>query len=285
MNLKNKPLPKFEVPASYEKYAEGGYLMDAPQRHGACDDECAQARDNCESDAPAGENPVADEAGKQAARAGDEAAEFEAAVDAIVTCVCSQVALREVLYKTLVHCVDARPFDEVEEFISRQDEFVYSHIIQEPFTLASMLVNAGGLSQTPIDEAGNAIADETLAGMTDDEACDAIASYLLHTTPAGARAAELLSPERRIASQIAKAPHRADTYYAVMDFCKTPRKFPEIEQFYKNNDGLAKDVVADSHKLSPDYYVDKLDRAGALVWRGAWVLTEAGQRALASRNA
>ena len=28
MNIKNKPLPKFEVPASYEKYAEGGYLMD-----------------------------------------------------------------------------------------------------------------------------------------------------------------------------------------------------------------------------------------------------------------
>ena len=26
MNIKNKPLPKFEVPASYEKYAEGGYL-------------------------------------------------------------------------------------------------------------------------------------------------------------------------------------------------------------------------------------------------------------------
>ena len=28
MNIKNKPLPKFEVPSSYEKYAEGGYLMD-----------------------------------------------------------------------------------------------------------------------------------------------------------------------------------------------------------------------------------------------------------------
>ena len=28
MNIKNKPLPRFEVPSSYEKYAEGGYLMD-----------------------------------------------------------------------------------------------------------------------------------------------------------------------------------------------------------------------------------------------------------------
>lgn len=294
MNLKKKPLPKFEVSASYENYAEGGYLMDAPQQSGTCGDECAQACADCESVAAepdaASMSTGDDQSAQTAAAAESDAttgaqAEFEAAVDEVVTCVYSQNALREVLYKTLAHCTAPQPFDEVEDFISHQDEFVYSHIIQEPFTLASMLVNAGGLSQTPIDDDGNVIAEETLAGMTDDEACDAIASYLLQTTPAGLRAADLLSPDRRISAQIAKVPHRADTYYAVMQFCETPRKFPEIEAFYKNNDCLAKDVVAESHKLSPDYYVDKLDKAGALVWRGAWVLTEAGQRALASRNA
>mgnify|MGYP000081451845 CR=1 FL=1 len=31
MNLKNKPLPKFEVPASFEKYAQGDLYMNEPQ--------------------------------------------------------------------------------------------------------------------------------------------------------------------------------------------------------------------------------------------------------------
>lgn len=59
-----------------------------------------------------------------------------------------------------------------------------------------------------------------------------------------------------------------------------PRKFPEIEALFKNVPGLSQDIVADHHKLSPDFYVDKLDKAGALVWRGAWVATDAGKRML-----
>lgn len=269
MSLKNKPLPKFEVSASYEKFAQGDIVMDASvagERDGECCGECGQA-----SAEPVG--------------AGANVEPFEASVDCVVTCVCSQNPLREVLYKTLAFCRTPRTFDEVEDFIAAQDEFVFSHIIQEPFTLAHMLLNAGGLSQTPLDDAGNAISEESLDAMSDDEVCDVVATYRLETTPAGAKAVELLAPERRIASQIAKVPHRADTYYALMAFCRTPRKFPEIEDFFKNTEGLAMDVVADSHKLSPDYYVDKLDRAGALVWRGAWALTEAGQRALDAHGA
>ena len=269
MSLKNKPLPKFEVSASYEKFAQGDIVMDAPdagERDEGCCGECSQAS-------------------AESVGAGANVEPFEASVDRVVTCVCSQNALREVLYKTLAFCGAPRTFDEVEDFIAAQDEFIYSHIIQEPFTLAHMLLNAGGLSQTPLDDAGNAISEESLAAMSDDEACDAVATYRLETTPAGAKAVELLAPERRIASQIAKVPHRADTYYALMAFCRTPRKFPEIEDFFKNTEGLAMDVVADSHKLSPDYYVDKLDRAGALVWRGAWALTEAGQRVLDAHEA
>ncbi len=278
MNLKNKPLPKFEVPASFEKYAQGDLYMNEP----------ANGEAALEAEPPAAEQPG--EHCGECLNAGEAPAEkpcgqsLEADVDKVVTCVCSQNALREVLYKTLSHCQTPRTFDAVEDFIAAQDEFVYSHIIQEPFTLVHMLLNAGGLSQTPLDDLGDPIDEAALAQMDDDSAFDAVATYRLETTQAGARAVELLSPERRIASQIAKVPHRTDTYYAVMEFCKTPRKFPEIEAFYKSTEGLAKDVVADSHKLSPDYYVDKLDKAGALVWRGAWVLTEAGQRALAGRK-
>ena len=69
-------------------------------------------------------------------------------------CIGSQNALREALYKTLAFCEQPRDFTEVEDFIAATDEFVYSHIMQTPFTMIGMLTDAGGLSQTPLDEAG-----------------------------------------------------------------------------------------------------------------------------------
>lgn len=266
------PFPAFEAPASYEAYAAG-------------ETEGVYARQSGQA--------VAGSAGKEAddggRSAGENAAEgqaptMEEQVDAVVTCVCSQSALREVLYKTLVHCVEPRDFSEAEDFIAAQDEFVHSHIIQTPFTLVQMLVRAGGLEQTPLDEAGDPIDDARFDGLTDDEADDLVATYRLSTTEAGRQAAELLSPDRRLQAQIWQKPHRAETFYAVLDFCRTPRKFPEIQEYFKSNPGLVLDKVQANHTLSPDFYVDRLEKAGGLVWRGEWVTTEAGVRALAAHG-
>lgn len=205
---------------------------------------------------------------------------FADRVNAVVMCVGSQNALREALYKTLAFCQQPRDFVEVEDFIAQTDEFVYSHIMQTPFAMIQMLVDAGGLAQTPLDGEGNPIADEQLANLSEDEADDLIATYRIQATDAGAETVRLLAPERRIEAQLSLRPHRRDTYFAVLDFCTQPRKFPEIEAFFKNTSGLSQDIVADHHKLSPDFYVDKLDKAGALVWRGAWVATDAGKRML-----
>lgn len=152
--------------------------------------------------------------------------------------------------------------------------------MQTPFAMIQMLVDAGGLAQTPLDSEGSPIADKQLANLSEDEADDLISTYRIQTTDAGVETVRLLAPERRIEAQLSLRPHRRDTYFAVLDFCMQPRKFPEIEALFKNVPGLSQDIVADHHKLSPDFYVDKLDKAGALVWRGAWVATDAGKRML-----
>lgn len=256
MSLKDKKFPKFEVPASYEGYAEGGYLADAAP---------VPAPAPRPSDAPAQRT-------------------FEEQVSAVVTCVGAQNALREVLYKTLAHCEEPRDFAEAEAFVAAQDEFVHSHIIQTPFTLIQMLLRAGGLAQTALDAQGAAIPDERLAALPEDEADDLVATYRLATTPAGAETVRLLAPERRIEAQLGARPHRRATYYAVLAFCQEPRTFPQIEEFFKATPDLVQDTVASHHKLSPDFYIDKLDKAGALVWRGAWVATDAGKRMLAAHK-
>lgn len=284
MNIKNKPLPKFEVPASYEKYAEGGYLMDTRESE---PDSFAAHKPAVSSAAGAPEHldaaAIAQGADVVAYELPDEPT-FTDRVNAVVMCIGSQNALREALYKTLAFCCESRDFTEVEDFIAATDEFVYSHIMQTPFTMIQMLTDAGGLVQTPLDAQGNPVTPEQLANLTDNEADDLVETYRIETTDAGAEAVRLLAPERRIEAQLSLRPHRRDTYFAVLDFCTQPRKFPEIEKFFKATPGLSQDIVADHHKLSPDFYVDKLDKAGALVWRGAWVATDAGKRMLAEHK-
>ena len=282
MNIKNKPLPKFEVPSSYEKYAEGGYLMDVREPE---DDSFGERKPTVSSAAGIAADASADPA---AIAQGAPAAEYELPdeptftdrVNAVVTCVGSQNALREALYKTLAFCQQPHDFTEVEDFIAATDEFVYSHIMQTPFTMIQMLIDAGGLVQTPLDAQGNPITSEQLAGLDPDAADDLVETYRIEITDAGAETVRLLAPERRIEAQLSLRPHRRDTYFAVLDFCTQPRKFPEIQEFFKTTPGLSQDIVADHHKLSPDFYVDKFDKAGALVWRGAWVATDAGKQML-----
>ena len=137
------------------------------------------------------------------------------------------------MYKTLAFCQQPHEFTEVEDFIAQTDEFVYSHIMQTPFAMIQMLVDAGGLAQTPLDSEGSPIADKQLANLSEDEADDLISTYRIQTTDAGVETVRLLAPERRIEAQLSLRPHRRDTYFAVLDFCMQPRKFPEIEALFK----------------------------------------------------
>ncbi len=288
MKLRDRSLPRFEVSSDFETFEKEGLVMSAQRNPGTAefsegaDEEKLQVRTHSPKDS-------------------EET--FEEKVDAVIACVGAQNALREVLFKTLEHCEEPREFSEVEEFISQQDEFIYSHIIQTPYTLIQMLIRAGGLKevsgdmQDDVEDAEDtcgAVASEDVAtaeeltgerdclsGDTNKAELDEDSEIVvLQTTPEGCEAVRILDPAKRIRAQLLAHPNRCSTYLAVLDFCKTPRTFPEIQSFFKTTPGLAQDVVAAHHKLSPDYYVDKLDKAGALVWRGAWVDTEAGLRAL-----
>lgn len=212
-----------------------------------------------------------------------EPATPEERTDAVVSCVCAQNPLREVLYKLLVHCIERRGLREAEEFVTTQDEYVYSHIEQTPHTLVCMLLDAGGLERIALDARGEVLDEARLAALSEDEADDRVDSYALLTTDAGRAAASLLDPARRLRARLAEHPHRAETYRKVLELCaRSPQKLPQIEQFFKDTPGLALDQVTSYHTLSPDYYVDRLEKCGAIVWRGAWCATQAGVEALAA---
>ena len=208
---------------------------------------------------------------------------LEAQLDALLTLIGAQGILREVLYKTLAHCLEPRDAVELERFVAEQDEYRYQHVLQTPYAAIRMLVDAKGLAETPVDAAGHSIDPARRATLTEDELDDLTAHTLLATTEAGAAAVRLLDPARRIAAQLAKKPHRRATYCAVLAYCaEEPRTLPQIQELFKTNTDLVLDHVTAHHTLAPDYYVDRLEKAGALTWRGAWAITEAGRQALAA---
>ena len=212
----------------------------------------------------------------------DPAAAEQAVEDAIVTSVMSQPLLREILYKTLAYCVEPRDFADVEAFIAATDEYAHGHVLQTPCAIARILVDVGGLERADFDAEGRLVDDARRAGLTADEVDDLVESTTLATTEAGAHVVDLLAPSRRIAAQLAQKPHRRDTYLAVLRFCSEPRSLEQIKEMLQTTPDMALDYVTAHQRLAPDYYIDRLEKTGALVWRGAWVTTEAGLRALAS---
>lgn len=265
-SLYGKRLPKFEANRSYEDYAKN--------------DQRLQVRTKSPDAASA--------AGESASRTAAATAELtlEEQTDKCLAAVGSQRSLREILYKLLVFCEQLRTYADAEQFLLEADEYVYSHVIQSPAALIQILVGNCGLIKTPLDESGLPVSAELLATLDADEADDIVAGYTLETTEAGRAVAALLDPAKRLAATLARNRGRTDTFTAILRFChKAPRKFPEIKAFYDEHAEFDKSCAVDSQELACDYYVDKLEAAGMLVWRGRWEVTEAGEQALAELGA
>ncbi len=202
---------------------------------------------------------------------------FADRVNAVVMCIGSQNALREALYKTLAFCEQPRDFTEVEDFIAATDEFVYSHIMQTPFTMIGMLTDAGGLSQTPLDEAGDP--SRPSSWRTADEADDLVATYRIEATGAGREAVRLLAPERRIEHSFpcartaatptspywTSAPHRASSLKL--------KRFSRPRQAFPGHRGR-------SPSFRPTSTSTSSTRPGRWFGERAWVATDAGKQML-----
>lgn len=211
----------------------------------------------------------------------------EEQICAVVDCVCNHPRHRELLYKALVYCGRERSEAQAEESIAAQPEF--AEALQEPRVLLRGLVRCGGLSLTEVDVEGVPLDDERRArlraerNLTDEQLADLVAERRLSTTPAGRAAAALLAPSRRIAACCSAVPERENAFLAVLQFCETPRTLAQVKAFVDQN--LSADLAIDvpGHRLEATYFIDRLDEAGALVWKDhAWVATEDGKRYLSS---
>lgn len=186
---------------------------------------------------------------------------------------------REVLYKALAFCAEERPLREAEDYIASIPQFEMS--TQNQFYMLTSLVRAYGLEMIERDEAGNRVLPEQKEGLSEDEVDDLVAAYSFKTTEVGDYFVEYNRPSARLVDLLHLAPERAETYIELLEFVDVDaRSYPEIEALLSGRPVLEIIIDGNRETMQPSVFVDKLERAGALVWKEGWTLTEEGREFL-----
>lgn len=102
-------------------------------------------------------------------------------------------------------------------------------------------------------------------------------------TPEGVAALEEFSPHARLTALFACEPERAAGFRSLMVFCagqaRTRREIDGLLAPFCESEKNTRHVAAAA--IYPSYYVDRLERAGALQWSDGWTTTEEAQAFLA----
>lgn len=186
---------------------------------------------------------------------------------------------REILYKTLAFCETERPLREAEDFIAALPQFNLA--TQNQYYLLTSLAKAHGLELIERDETGESVTAAQKEGLTEDEVDDLVAAISFKTTEVGAYFVEYNRPQARLVDLLSLDPGRADTYRELLEYVAAEaRPYRDIEAFLDGRPALQTVIDGRPEKMQPSVFVDKLERAGALVWKDGWTLTEEGREFL-----
>lgn len=187
---------------------------------------------------------------------------------------------REIYFHILDFCQEQRTLGEVESLVGGLPEF--AHAGQNQYRLIINLEDAGALDRLELDEKGDVVTEAMKEGLTDDEVDDLVCEYAFIDTDAGREVCAKMQPDKRMEDLMGMFPKRVKTYRQVLDFCKQPRTFKEIDTLLKGADvlktGSANTIT--NVPLQPSVFIDQLERSGGLVWKGSWNVTEGGRRYL-----
>lgn len=235
------------------------------------------ARDHVESEQ---EIPANDDASLANKPQISEALTFEEKAAALNACVMRHPLNREILYKVLVFCEEEKPLRVAEDFIASLPQFASA--TQNQYAMLTSLVKACGLELIERDEAGNRVLPEQKEGLTEDEADDLVASLSYKTTDVGRAFADYNRPQARLVDLLQLAPERTDAYAELLEFVgAAPRTYAQVEELLRGRPALETVIDGRRERMQPSVFVDKLERAGALIWNDGWTLTEEGREFLA----
>ena len=85
-----------------------------------------------------------------------------------------------------------------------------------------------------------------------------------------------MTTEKRLDALFAASPDRREAYAGVMNLCRTPQSYEQIESALSNKAPLPSRNDLSDLPVYPSALLAELENAGGLVWNDAWELTDEG---------
>lgn len=204
--------------------------------------------------------------------------------DVIARRIASEPKVEKALWRLLAFCEDERDFEEVVEEVS-----AYPEVKNSPFaveTLLSWLIDSGAVQRLRNGEPWNgdeeaspaadsdAEAEAAAEGDEDAEDIEEADEPVVETFVISEAGAASLA-EHRAADPVADLRSRYGRYEPlfteILTFCRTPQAKSAIDDIVRGN------PLTENPRVLPAFFIDQLERAGALIWDGGWKTTEAGE--------
>jgi hypothetical protein len=207
---------------------------------------------------------------------------FDQQIERVRQTVSGNPRFTEIHFRILEYCQEQQQLRDIEVMITTLPQF--SICDQTQYRLISFLENAGGLKRIELDERLNTITPQMKEGLSEDEIDDLICDYAFLTTEAGREVVQEMQPEKRIKNLMELFPQRAQTYCEVLEYCKEPRSWQDIDKLLEGRDVLKSGSLNPytNNPLKPSVFIDRLESSGGLVWDKAqgWQITAEGRRFL-----
>jgi len=252
--------------------------MDAMRAETAQDDEAIDSMLPDGAMPEDGEFPVVDAAEEERRQAEEREAckglTLEQRCERIEQAILRQSLHREIHCKVLAFCRQRRALNEIESQIQTYPEF--KHATQDPCHLILAMVEAGGLQEFELDRNGGEVTPAMKEGLDEDAIDDLVAGWAYETTGAGNLIVSRHTPQARLAELLEAEPRRRNVYIQVMEYLEeSPRTYAQVGDLLSQSGALTP-FCLDEVGMQPSVFLDKLERAGGIVWDEVWLLTEGG---------
>ncbi len=203
---------------------------------------------------------------------------FEQQVAAVERVVTRQPLNREIAYAILRYCLERRVQPDVEAYVEGLPEYQFATL--DPYHQIDRLVVCGGLERFDLDADGEIVTAAQLEGLSEDEADDLVQGYAYQTTDAGEQAVNEGTPQARMEGLFQAEPERRDTYVELLSFFdEEPRSYQDVCELLDGRDVMFHMLEDGSEeRIQPSVFVDRLERAGMIVWNDGWALTDEGRQ-------
>lgn len=169
------------------------------------------------------------------------------------------------LYRILGDCLGPIAFGDLESRICSYPEMRVR--LYEPATLVSWLVDTGAL-EVQFEGHETSVAKLSAGGRGDE-------GIVLVATEAGRRVWTEHEEAGEVARLLEAAGAARRTYLRVLELCRIPQSKRTVEQV------LVAEGLLDLKRMQVSYYLDRLEKAGGLVWGKGWTTTQQGLAELA----